>query len=77
MIDGKPPRLRSSWNTTAWLIRGPLTDRKIKKYMKQGWYSAEFKELRRRKMAQKQWIYHNERISNFFESDGRLIYSPA
>lgn len=76
MIDGKPARIRSSWNTTAWLIRGPLTDRKIKKYEKEGWYSSEFRELRRKKMAHKKWVYHNERIGNFFECDGRLIYNP-
>ena len=73
----KRPNLRSSWNTTAMLIRGPLTDRKIKKYEAQGWYSAEFKQARKAKMENKRIKTHLRRVSNFFEHDGRLIYSPC
>lgn len=77
MIDGKPPRLRSSWNTDRMLVLGPLTDRKIEKYREKGWYSAEFKEARKKLMEKKRIENHVRRVGNFFESDGRLIYSPA
>jgi hypothetical protein len=76
MSDERRGSIRPSWNTSAWLIRGPLTDRKIKKYEQQGWYSAEFKKARREKMEKKRIENHVRRVSNFFETDGRLIYSP-
>lgn len=77
MNEGKPPRIRSSWNMTAMLIRGPLTDRKIEKYRAKGWYSAEFRQARRDKMEKRRIENHVRRVSNFFEEDGRLIYSPT
>lgn len=61
--------IRSGWNEAAMLIRGPLTDQKIARYAKQGWYSEEFREQRRQKMK-------SRRKGNFVERDGRWIYSP-
>lgn len=77
MMYGNPPRIRSSWNTDRMLFKGLLTDRKIKKYQEKGWYSAEFREARRKLMEKKRIENHVRRVGNFFESDGRLIYSPA
>lgn len=62
--------IRPSWNTTRMLVRGPLTDRKIAKYAKLGWYSAEYREKRRAKMDKRPH-------KNFREVEGRLIYSPV
>jgi hypothetical protein len=72
--------MRSSWNETRMLLRGPLTDKQIEKYEKKGWYSPEFKEARRELMAQKT-SRHNERNArrdgNFLLfKDGSKIYSP-
>lgn len=61
------------------LITGPLTDQKIAKYQKRGYYTAEFRAARKELMVKKaakrkQW---HERNDNFrIADDGRLIYSP-
>lgn len=64
--------VRSGWNEAQMLIRGPLTDKKIARYQKRGFYTAEFKEERRKYAAQKRV----KRRGNFIENEGRLIYSP-
>lgn len=53
------------------ILRGPLTDRKITRYAKQGFYSEEFREFRRKTMQKK-----SRRQGNFVQTDGRFIYSP-
>ena len=62
---------RTGWPSVGFM-RGPLTDRKIAKYQKLGYYSAEFREARKELQARKR-----KRKGNFVESeDGRLVYSP-
>jgi hypothetical protein len=76
----QPPPIRSSWNETRILVRGPLTDKAIEKYRKQGWYSAEFKEARREMIARrnaKRQERESRREGNFLVfTDGRKVYSP-
>ena len=48
-----------------------LTDRDIKKYEAQGYYSAEFREARRAL-----WQSRQAKQSNFVSREGRLIYCP-
>lgn len=72
-------RIRPSWNCEAMLIRGNLTDRKIEEYRKRGFYTAEYRDARKKLMEQKHFNRAMNRISsgNFFEADdGRLIYNP-
>lgn len=57
------------------MMRGKLTDRKIDKYSKLGWYSDAFKEARRDLMAKKK-AKSQKRSGSFLEQDGRMIYSP-
>ena len=65
-------RVKASWNIAAIMGRGELTDRKIDKYIKAGFYSAEFREARRALMAKKA-----KRQGNFIQTEsGKLIYSP-
>lgn len=68
-IDPNTTRIRSPGMGSA-MRRGLLTDRKIDKYRKMGYYTAEFYERRRAAMARKQ------SRGNFREVEGRLIYSP-
>lgn len=69
--EGGFTRVRSGWNEGLLLMHGPLTDRKIAKYEKEGWYSDEFRQARREKMARK-----SSRNGNFIVRDGSLIYNP-
>lgn len=64
--------IKNGWNTTAMLIRGRLTDKKIEHYRKHGWYSQQFKDARRELMQKKR----SRRSGAFLEHEGRLIYSP-
>jgi len=72
--------MRSSWNETRMLLRGPLTDKRIEYYRERGWYSAEFREARRGLIASqnaKRQEREARREGNFLVfSDGRQIYSP-
>lgn len=69
--------IRSSWNESKYLIRGPLTDKKIDFYRKRGWYDPEFQEARRELMAKKKAKRDAKRDGSFLKMpDGRLIYSP-
>lgn len=61
------------------MLRGPLTDRKIAKYAREGWYSNELREFRRERNAKrlaKRQAREAIREGNFIKQDGRLIYSP-
>lgn len=65
-------RVRSAWNESA-LIKGKiLTDKKILKYENLGFYSAEYRQLRKDKMAARKM----KRRGNFVELDGAWIYCP-
>jgi len=68
--------MRTSWNETRLLMRGPLTDRKITQYAKAGYYSDAFREARR-EMWQRKAAKQARREGNFLVSEGRLIFSPA
>lgn len=70
-------RLRSTWNESKILLRGKLTDRKIEYYRKRGFYSNEFREMRRDLWMKRKSKRDDNRIGNFVKTgDGRLIYSP-
>lgn len=72
--------IKSGWNPSRMLMRGPLTDKKIEAYRKQGWYTGAFREARKEMMdrkAAKRRAYQERRDGNFIVgSDGRLIFSP-
>lgn len=69
----RPSHIRSGWNISTMLRRGPLTDKKIEKYRKLGYYSNEFRQARKDLMKRKQ----EKREGNFrVEKDGRMIYDP-
>lgn len=57
------------------LVRGPLTDRKIEQYAKQGYYSDAFREARR-ELWQRKAAKRAQRSGNFLLVDGRMIFSP-
>lgn len=80
MKNERPTAIRSSWNVTQMLIRGPLTDKKIEQYREAGWYSAEFREARREMMERKRVKreqHEARREGNFLVfKDGRQVYSP-
>jgi hypothetical protein len=68
-------RVRSSWNESALLMKGPLTDRKIEAYASKGWYSDGYRKSRREfqaKRREKQQL----KDGNFFKDGDRMIYSP-
>lgn len=71
-FDQPGKHIRSGWNTTAMLVRGRLTDKKIAQYAKRGWYSSEYRAARRERMKSK----HSKRVGAFLVVDGRMIYSP-
>jgi hypothetical protein len=66
-------KMKSSWRSFGH-IKGELTDRKIAKYEKAGFYSPEATLERRVLQAQKA---ARKRHGNFVESGGRFIYSPV
>lgn len=68
-------RIRSSWNEGRLVGRGPLTDKKIARYAKAGWFSLEFRQARRDFQARKQ-ARRAKREGNFDVIDGRFIYRP-
>lgn len=69
------PRIGSSWNVSRLIVKGELTDRKIKQYQKRGWYSQEFKDARKEFLAKKA-NRRAKRDGSFLSEGGRLIYSP-
>lgn len=66
-------RLPTSWNMVRMTVRGELTDRKIAKYEKAGFYSADFRAARKAMMEKKK---ARKRHGNFVQVDDRWIYSP-
>lgn len=68
--------IRSAWNGAALIRRGRLTDAKIGKYEKMGWYAPEAvkarSEARRRAAVARKGI----RRGSYVEIGGRLIYAP-
>lgn len=75
MRDTPHASIRSSWNETRLLMRGPLTDRKIEKYAKAGYYSDAFRQARR-EAWQRKAAKRAARSGNFLLVDGRMIFSP-
>ena len=71
-------RLRSSWPTSALICRGLLTDRKIDKYVKAGFYSSEYKAARRELWQKRKLKANAKRSGNFLVNEdlGRIIYNP-
>lgn len=68
--------IKSTWNEARLIMRKQLTDRKIKRYQKEGWYSAEFRQERKDR-AEKKARKHRRKDGNFeITEDGRLIYKP-
>lgn len=65
-------RMNPSWNEARMIVRGKLTDKKVARYEKMGFYSLEYRKLRKERMEKKA----KARTSNFVENSGRLIYSP-
>lgn len=60
------------WNDGRLLRKKLLTDKKIRQYEARGFYSAEYREARKRVQEAKR-----RRKGNFvMADDGRLIYSP-
>lgn len=73
---GNRPHIRTSWNSTRFLIRGKLTDKAIEKYREKGWYSQEFRDARRELMQKKQAKRAKRDGSFLITDEGRMIYSP-
>lgn len=67
--------IRTAWSESRMLRRSKLTDKQIRKYEEQGWYSVEFKEARRERMLKQS--KSRKREGNFDVAEGgRLIYRP-
>lgn len=76
MVNDLAP-IRSGWNESLMILKGPLTDRKIQKYQKEGWYSPEMKQ-KRRERQEKKAARRARREGNFIvDKMGSAIYSPA
>jgi len=69
-------RVSSTWNESRLRLGSPLTDKRIAKYAREGWYSADFR-LARRELWAKQAQKRAKREGNFDIVDGRLIYRPV
>lgn len=68
-------RLRSKWFDT--VVGKLLSDKRIRKYERMGFYTAEFKRQRKEVAARRQARNRSAREGNFVKADdGRLIYSP-
>lgn len=62
------------WKDERFLVGKPLTDHKINRYEKRGFYSEEFRQQRKDYQAKKKG---RVRSGNFIKADdGRFIYSP-
>ena len=62
--------IRSTWRCSGTI--GPLTDKKILHYHKEGYYSIEIKEARKEFLERK----YKHRGSFIDMGEGRLIYRP-
>lgn len=65
-------RIRPGFNPNLVLRNGPLTDRKIERYQKDGYYSEEYRAFRKEHMNRQK----PRRIGNYTKTGDRLIYSP-
>jgi hypothetical protein len=71
--------IRSAWNESLMILKGPLTDRAIDRYQRQGWYSAEMKQARKERQEKKEArrARAQKREGAFLVmNDGRKVYSP-
>ena len=77
LISPSHYRMRSGWNPAVFIMRGPLTDKKIASYERRGFYSPELREARRQLRDKKnRQILSPKRDGNFMTMpDGRLIYT--
>lgn len=67
-------QIKSAWNETRLSRRKPLTDKKIQKYIEQGYYSAEYRKARKELQVRKAKA---KRVGNFIESEpGKFVYAP-
>lgn len=76
MVNDLAP-IRSGWNESLMILKGPLTDRKIGQYQKQGWYSQEMKEKRRERQEKKRARWQKREGNFVVDKTGSKIYSPA
>jgi hypothetical protein len=67
--------IRSGWNVAALPRGNPLTDARIARYRKLGYYSAAFQSARR-EFWTNQAARRTAREGNFDKVDGRLIFRP-
>lgn len=58
------------------ILKGPLTDRAIEKYKKQGYYSKEMRDARKELQARKAAKRMKREGDFLVANDGRLIFSP-
>lgn len=77
--DFNETRVRSAWDESRIMRRKALTDRKIKQYEAQGYYSPAFRDARRelqdRKAARRE--ARAMRDGNFDIIQGRMVYRPG
>lgn len=76
MIDGPAP-IRSGWPRA--FVGKRLTDKKIAKYEKLGYYDPAWQQARRelwKSRAEKRKTLQERREGNFINRDGKLIFSP-
>ncbi len=74
--DFNENRVPSGWNEAKLMRLAPLTDRKIDRYEKLGYYSPEYRAARR-ELQERKAAKRANRQGNFdIASDGRLIYRP-
>lgn len=72
---GDATKLKSTWNEAKLIRKGYLTDRKIRRYEKLGYYSDEYRKARRERMEKKK--KKTRREGNWeITDDGRMIYKP-
>jgi len=71
-----PCHIRSGWNVNALILRGRLTDKRISKYQKLGYYDPAFQQARR-ELWERRKAKRTRREGNFDNIDGRLIFRPA
>lgn len=73
-FDYNLTKVSPGWKEARVLVRGALTDRQIEKYAEMGYFTEEFKELRRKLQAKKRG--QRSREGNFDIVEGRLVYRP-
>jgi len=72
--DGFVP-VRSAWRESLFMRRGKLTDKKIARYERLGFYSAEYRTARKALMDRKA-RQRTARVGNFDLVGDRMIYNP-